>query len=66
MILAMYVAITAFRAAAESAFSPIKGALERLFRVQYPTGPFKDREYLYQRIQKIRVIKYIGKNFHVS
>jgi len=56
MLSALLVAILAFSAAAESAVSPIKGIVKRLWPIYYPEGPLKEHEYLYQRIRKVKAI----------
>ena len=60
MLLAMYVAVTAFSAAAESAFTRIKGVLRQFVPIHNIEGPFQDGEYLYQRVRKIRMIRFAG------
>ena len=56
MIVSILVALLAFSAAAESAVSPVKSLLKRLSPVNYPEGPLKENEYVYQRIRKVRAI----------
>lgn len=56
MIASILVALLAFSAAAESAVSPVKSVLKRLSPVNYPEGPLKENEYVYQRIRKVRAI----------
>ena len=56
MIASILVALLAFSAAAESALSPVKTLLKRVSPVNYPDGPLKENEYLYQRIRKVRIL----------
>ena len=66
MIVAMYVAITAFSAAAESALSPFRRFLDRHTGWQFhKLEAFEKGDYLYKRVNKLRRIRYAGEQCFV-
>lgn len=58
----MYVAFAAFRAAAANTLTPIRDFMDHFLHIKYPDtkGKFDPGEYLYQRVRKIRILRYTG------
>ena len=57
IVFTIFTAAIAFSAAAHDAFTPISNLMHKVLHIHYPTGPFEEGEYLYERLRKIKFIR---------